>query len=107
MTDEIDPDRCQYVCPRKQRQCKMMPSNSASNHCMEHLLFDPNLDEVTTPFIHIRTRSCLSAPGDQTIPAYPMPTQSSAFDLATRSETAHAQVQPTTNHSRPLPPTTL
>ena len=46
MTDEIDPARCQYVCPRKQRQCKMFPSTHLSTHCMEHLLHDPNLDEV-------------------------------------------------------------
>jgi hypothetical protein len=46
MTDEIDPNRCQYVCPRKQRQCKMSPSTHLSTHCMEHLLYDSNLDEV-------------------------------------------------------------
>jgi hypothetical protein len=46
MTDKNDPNRCQYVCPRKQRQCKMLPSTSLSTYCMEHLLHDPDLDEV-------------------------------------------------------------
>lgn len=46
MTDELDLTRCQYVCPRKQRQCKMIPSTNLSTHCMEHVLHDPNLDEV-------------------------------------------------------------
>jgi hypothetical protein len=46
MTDELDPNRCQYVCPRKQRQCKMVPSTHLSTHCMEHILYDSNLDEV-------------------------------------------------------------
>ncbi|CAF1080215.1 unnamed protein product [Adineta steineri] len=43
----MDPTRCQYLCPRKRRQCKMVPSTSLSTHCMEHLLHDPNLDEAT------------------------------------------------------------
>lgn len=47
MTDEKDPDRCQYICPRKQRKCKILLSNTAlSTYCMEHILFDPDLDEV-------------------------------------------------------------
>jgi hypothetical protein len=46
MTDEKDPHRCPYICPRKQRQCKMLPSSPLSAYCMEHVLHDPNLDEV-------------------------------------------------------------
>jgi len=46
MTDEKDLNRCQYVCPRKQRQCKLSPSTNLSTYCMEHILYDPNLDEV-------------------------------------------------------------
>lgn len=45
MTDENNSQRCQYICPRKQRQCKMLITNPVSTHCMEHLIFDPDLDE--------------------------------------------------------------
>jgi len=50
MTDEKNLNRCQYVCPRKQRQCRMSPSTHLSTYCMEHLLYDPNLDEVFSIF---------------------------------------------------------
>ncbi|CAF5039717.1 unnamed protein product, partial [Rotaria sp. Silwood1] len=45
MTDEKVSNRCQYVCPRKQRQCKMFPSTPLSTYCMEHVLYDPDIDE--------------------------------------------------------------
>ncbi|CAF3479356.1 unnamed protein product [Rotaria socialis] len=53
MTDELVPNRCRYICPRKQRQCKMSPSTSLSLYCMEHLLFDPDLDEATKESLRI------------------------------------------------------
>lgn len=46
MTEEKNLQKCQYICPRKQRQCKMSPSTHLSTYCMEHILHDPNLDEV-------------------------------------------------------------
>lgn len=46
MTDEHKRQPCQYICPRKLRQCKMFTSTPLSTHCMEHLLHDLDLDEV-------------------------------------------------------------
>ncbi|CAF1255501.1 unnamed protein product [Rotaria sordida] len=53
MTDEKVPNRCQYVCPRKQRQCKMLPPTPLSMYCMEHILYDPDLDETTKNSLRI------------------------------------------------------
>ncbi|CAF0841114.1 unnamed protein product [Adineta ricciae] len=51
--NELDPNRCQYLCPRKQRQCKMAPSAPLSTHCMEHIIYDPDLDETTKQSLRV------------------------------------------------------
>lgn len=53
MTDENDSQQCQYICPRKQRRCKMLITNPISTHCMEHLLHDPDLDDSTKSSLRI------------------------------------------------------
>lgn len=82
MTDEFDPKRCQYVCPRKQRQCKMFPSTDLSTHCMEHLLHDPNLDEVILSLID-RLRNTFYYPLDnETNITNSMSIESSSFNCS-------------------------
>jgi hypothetical protein len=58
MTNKDDRQQCQYICQRKQRQCKMFVSTSLSTHCMEHLLHDPDLDEVNRMNCSLVHSSC-------------------------------------------------
>ncbi|CAF1425322.1 unnamed protein product, partial [Didymodactylos carnosus] len=38
---------CVYICPKKNRKCRIHASYSISPYCAEHLLHDPDLNEET------------------------------------------------------------
>ena len=86
MTDEKSLNPCQYICPRKQRQCKMFPSTHLSTYCMEHILHDPDLDEVkSTTKLTNKLFVCL---GNKTNSSYSMSTKSITFDCTSWSQTS-------------------